>query len=349
MMRLLFATLTLAAAIALTLPLHAATRTWTSADGSKQVEAQFVEAQQGKVTLRRADGRTVTVPIDSLSEADRDFISRQADATEPDPPGGDQQGVRVEVVGLSIGKPTPKIPEDEQSVNFGFMFFGPREGTQLRVWIYSPERTMLGIDDQTSELSKLTDDKQTDLTKGIEKPAARNPLAALMGQGSSSPFSTMVSEHKRSCVVTIQGDGIPAAGAEQVTVDATIALLCGVDPVTVEAPAVKLEEGHQFVTGDMTWTVHGWETDIGLDNADQVVMLSTEQSVAVLESIELLDDQGKPIATTTLEAGVMDPAEGGDYTLGIPENREVLGLRVTYYSKVETVKVPVKVTTGVGW
>src|SRR5690606_40730527 len=58
------------------------------------------------------------------------------------------QGVRVEVLGLSVGKPTPKIPEDENNANFGMMLFGPREGTQLRVWMYAPERTLLGIDEE---------------------------------------------------------------------------------------------------------------------------------------------------------------------------------------------------------
>src|SRR5690606_8885104 len=127
---------------------------------------------------------------------------------------------------------------------------------------YAPERTFLGIDDEASQVNTFTDDQQTNLTKGLEKLAARNPLAALMGQGASSHFGVMVNEHKRSCVVTIQGDGFPAAGAEKITLDATIALKCGIKPATADAPAVKLEEGLELVTGPITWTIDSWETDI---------------------------------------------------------------------------------------
>jgi hypothetical protein len=53
------------------------TRTWTDTTGAFTVEAEFVDLVDGKVRLKRADGRIVTVTLDQLSEADQQ-LARQA-------------------------------------------------------------------------------------------------------------------------------------------------------------------------------------------------------------------------------------------------------------------------------
>lgn len=53
----------------------AATRKWTDNTGKFSVEAELVEAKDGKVTLKRADGSTVMVALERLSEADREYIA----------------------------------------------------------------------------------------------------------------------------------------------------------------------------------------------------------------------------------------------------------------------------------
>lgn len=51
------------------------TRTWTSSDGMFKVDAVLVELlSTNKVKLRRADGNTIEVPLENLSQADRDFV-----------------------------------------------------------------------------------------------------------------------------------------------------------------------------------------------------------------------------------------------------------------------------------
>ena len=49
-------------------------RTWTSADGRFTVEAEFVKAIAGVVTLRTQSGGEVDVPMEKLSEEDRQFL-----------------------------------------------------------------------------------------------------------------------------------------------------------------------------------------------------------------------------------------------------------------------------------
>jgi hypothetical protein len=54
-------------------------RTWNSDDGKSSVEATLLEVKDGQAVLRRADGRTVRVPLSRLSDADQDYArSRQA-------------------------------------------------------------------------------------------------------------------------------------------------------------------------------------------------------------------------------------------------------------------------------
>jgi hypothetical protein len=54
-------------------------RTWTDASGKFKVEAELLGVQEGKVRLKRPNGKEVTIPIDKLSAADRE-IARMHEA-----------------------------------------------------------------------------------------------------------------------------------------------------------------------------------------------------------------------------------------------------------------------------
>jgi hypothetical protein len=51
-------------------------RTWSSADGKFTVEARLVEVLDGQPVLRNADGRRLRVPLEKLSEADRQYVAQ---------------------------------------------------------------------------------------------------------------------------------------------------------------------------------------------------------------------------------------------------------------------------------
>ena len=54
-------------------------RTWKSANGNYSAEAEFVElTTDGSVRLKRKDGNVVTVPLDRLSDADKEFVRSHA-------------------------------------------------------------------------------------------------------------------------------------------------------------------------------------------------------------------------------------------------------------------------------
>lgn len=53
-------------------------RQWTSHDGKFKLEAELVDSDGEKATLRRADGTTIDVPLKRLSDLDRKFVESHA-------------------------------------------------------------------------------------------------------------------------------------------------------------------------------------------------------------------------------------------------------------------------------
>jgi hypothetical protein len=60
-------------------------RTWNDATGAFSVEAQFVGVEDGKVKLKKKDGKIVSVPLDRLSQEDRDFVATQTEGSKKKP------------------------------------------------------------------------------------------------------------------------------------------------------------------------------------------------------------------------------------------------------------------------
>ncbi len=60
---------------------HAEVRTWTNGQGAS-IEAEFLRQADGIVTIRRiADRQTFEIPIATLSEADRNWLAKQAEGS----------------------------------------------------------------------------------------------------------------------------------------------------------------------------------------------------------------------------------------------------------------------------
>ena len=51
-------------------------RTWRDASGAFEVQATMVSSTADKVTLKKADGRMITIPLEKLSEADRTYVQQ---------------------------------------------------------------------------------------------------------------------------------------------------------------------------------------------------------------------------------------------------------------------------------
>lgn len=58
-------------------------RTWTSADSTRGTEAKFGGVTSGKVTLKKRNGSTVQVPLEKLSDEDREWITDHQKSPTP--------------------------------------------------------------------------------------------------------------------------------------------------------------------------------------------------------------------------------------------------------------------------
>lgn len=343
---LLFA---LALATLVALPLHAATRTWTSADGSKTVEAELVEVKEDKVTLRRADGKTVTVDIDSLSAEDQDFIAKNE--TEKTAPAGAEaaagdSGIRVEFIGLEVGKPRPTVPEDEEQD--GFEIAEGVEGTLLRFWLHAPGRNMIAIDEEQSKVLTMVDDKGTTFIAPQDDRPAKG--LGLLGQFrrkmSETSMTFYPAAHMRTGDLEIEVPTSPAPGAREIRLEASIVVKCGSDETQEEAHDVKLEAGTKFTTGDISWEVKRAEPFAQLGMKMRAALV-TEFPYESLASLECLDEDGETI--DTIEPAIIPGGGKVQVYLMMPEEIETIGFRATYFKKLETVTVPINLTTGVGF
>lgn len=130
-----------------------APRTWTDSTGRFKVEARLVKFEGGQVTLEKADGRTITLPLGRLSDADRALL--RASVTKPAPAaaksgdGGSRVANWSGVRNLTIDPPetwslepeTPVIAE--QPLASGAIPLGPSLGDKKSIF---EKVSVLGFD-----------------------------------------------------------------------------------------------------------------------------------------------------------------------------------------------------------
>lgn len=58
-------------------------RKWQDASGQFSIEAEFVTLQEGKVELKKPDGKIISVPLDKLAAADQEIARKLATAANP--------------------------------------------------------------------------------------------------------------------------------------------------------------------------------------------------------------------------------------------------------------------------
>ncbi|HET6879068.1 MAG TPA: SHD1 domain-containing protein [Pirellulales bacterium] len=82
-------------------------RTWLDVTGKHRTVAKFLELKDGRVRLKKTDGKTISLPLEQLSEADRQYVqdlttAQTEPAVEKSTPAAKQQGA----------EPTPEEKEN---------------------------------------------------------------------------------------------------------------------------------------------------------------------------------------------------------------------------------------------
>ena len=114
-------------------------RTWTTADGGKTIQAEFVKSSDGKVTIRRSKDRKVfTIPLATLSEADQEWVKAELVRMEDE-----EAAKNGKVASEEFGKLLTGDWERTEGHGLKYRIFGERKmkkskdaGYPLVVWLH---------------------------------------------------------------------------------------------------------------------------------------------------------------------------------------------------------------------
>jgi hypothetical protein len=229
------------------------------------------------------------------------------------------------VVGLSVAKAA------EGGEFGGSLASGLLPGVGLHVQIARPGATILGVDDDASEVTSFTDDAGTDLR----------------GEGKGFwPFAH-VAEDARSCIVQFKTDLLPAPKAREIRVQGKVALLLGADPKVAEAKDVELKAGTSFDAGLGKWLVK----EAAGDGEGLVVTIESKKPLDAVRTIEFVGPDGKVIPSEQRGSWSSSFNGEGEWAreIALERGAEKATVRVSWWGKVETVAVPVDVRAGVGF
>jgi SLA1 homology domain 1, SHD1 len=334
-------------------------RTWKDRTGSYSVEAEFVSLADGKVTLKRANGALAVVPLEKLSDVDRQFVEKQSASATPDPASAalatDAAGTKsvaggplvvgdtkIEIMGLQIARPVPPSREP-QGGGFTIMA-GPlgSGGTTLNVSLANSNRNIIGMDAKKSRIAALVDDKKTNLLQAAKREDD-------FGGSMFGPLQAHIASGGHQCTLEVRAPNIPARGAAMIRLEATIVLQCGADEKTVEQKDVALKHGSKVTIGPVPMTVERVE-DSNFGDAKMMLTLASSKSMDAIKEIAFLAADGSTIKHDSMGQGQSGFNDNITYeaSYGLHQKVDAVTIQLTYFSKVEELPLPLKIDVGLG-
>lgn len=265
----------------------------------------------------------------TLGEADQDASNelastRKSENSEPD----------VELIGINIAKATDA--KGMMSVWAG-PYVSDQGGTGFTFNIHANGRRFIRLDEVASKVIACVDDCGTDLNPVDFKGIRQRP-----------PFSHHT--YEEACCLSAFFPGRPHKDATKLKLDAEIALVCGKDLISKEQ-GVMVVKGDKITCGPFPLTIDSAREE-KFNGANYVVVISSKERRDLIRSIEFLDADGKVIEQNIVnQSSFTDTNTGrtGCYTYhGFKSKPWIESIRVSYYAEVETIRVPVKVETGLG-
>lgn len=320
----------LAASITLLVAASGFAREWTDVTGKYKVEAEFVSLSDGQVTLARLDQRTIVVPLERLSAADRAFVEQQAGqatASDAAPP--------IELIEVTINPPQ----DDEEKLAKKDLM--PHSGVTMEFEVPAGDRHFIGFDPDASQIIACSDDRGTDLT-------AETRLSLFYEF--NGPLDGTVYEDGEKCHVMASVPGAPAADAKEITLEATLAIRCAQATKTVEQRDIPLVEGSKITVGPVPLRIESVK-DYDYDGYRQAFKLVSGETKDAIKSVSFRGPDGKALVHKTI-GGLITSCGKGCYRheneYGLRQKVDRVTVRVTYYSDIAIYSVPVKIVTREG-
>jgi hypothetical protein len=231
----------------------------------------------------------------------------------------------IEVIAVHIVKPLPKDSGLER-IRF--------PGTKLEMSVTQPGKYILEIDTEATTLTSITDDKNTDLTKGYDKFPFLGWLNFPGERSKDGSRFLFLAEFPRA----------PADGATKVRLKGALVLRMGADEKTVEEKKVTVKEGKPAKVGP-------FEVGQGKAFFSETAVVDFVSTTPGLKVVAFSDKDGKPL--TGKQVGHLSFTLNGKTTYTaqyeVKADLTELTVRVTYFAKVESVTVPLDVTVSAGF
>lgn len=248
----------------------------------------------------------------------------------PAAPEQSAPGPVVDVVGVQVVRP----------VGFGDgQVRGRQVGTRVLLRVSAPGQFFADILPAASPLSAFRDDKGTDLVA---------PGGAAADRGWEPDLQ--VSPDGSRCIVEVAAPRTPSPGAGGIRLDALIALRCGQGARKHHQKELRIARGAKLTAGGVDMEIDSVQEGQYGGGAVLAVVFVTGKNPETTRKIAFLDADAKEIPSRVLRRRKYGFSGTTTYEviLGLGKAVAAAGVEVTTFEKLETVKVPVNLTAGLG-
>lgn len=240
---------------------------------------------------------------------------------------------KIEMTRLVVARPSASEAKDKELRMQPFDPSFLKEGIALELTVSVPERRIVHFDRKKSRL-ELKDDKGREL-----------PIATEYDRKTPSVNSKFSSD-KRLVTLTFGSHSSPTPGTVHVRVVGQLALLCAAKPETSEIIDLPERQGGQVKVGPVELKLLEAKLIREGDRQFRMVRLDFGRQGNLVGKIEFADANGKLVEINPIGTMTVNGIETREYRLDPHISR--LRIRITYYSQVNPITLPIDVKVGIG-
>ena len=237
-----------------------------------------------------------------------------------------QEKPRLEIAAVSIAKAKPEAQFGEGLSRFR------SPGIEVDIFVALPGETILAISGKDSKVSLTSDD-------GGELP---------LEDRFNGPFNLNLDEEKASGVIQLKSETLPGKKAGRLSIKGEFVVTVGRDSKTDDVD-LKVEKGSKLKLGPINGEVGEIGEGFG-DEFKQSIEISSKQSFDAVAKVEFLDAKGKAIRSEEAGGSSFGFNEEMTYSRSwqLASDAKLLKVRITYFQKTESIKLPANLDFGIG-
>jgi len=241
----------------------------------------------------------------------------------------------IEPIAMTVSRTEAlkESPKDEK-VN-------PRAGnTKITFLARLGQLNIIALDVESSKLTTFADDNKQPLFKAGAKSDSS-------GKHWLGDRPNIVADN-HACTFTVEADRLPSKGAKSIIIDATIVFRCGSQAETISS-TTTLKVGSEFQMGsDKVKITSVKDTQWG--QSKRSFSLSSSTDLGAIISITFLDSDGKTIGHSPMGSGKFTSVGKVTYTrsFGLHKKTDKITAKVEYFTKIETIKIPLSTKLSIG-